>query len=370
MARLDGGGRGTTLALVVALAADVGCGARTSLDTRAGGEGGSGGADGPATSSASASGGGDGPTGCPRAEQPARLSLGRDHNLSWLGNVASDGCSFAATWIELRDGRSTIVATTFRVVDGAWQAAPVVDVALAGGSNNSPEIAWDGAAYVVAWADEVLHLQRLDVEGVLLGDVITSFAAPGDVYVRWLHPVEDGSLRVGFTGHGGPGGYDVHVARIGAEGDVLAPPVALTATGDADIAGFLPAPEGGEAFWTSRRDDRIALLRARFEDASGLVEEPVTMITGDNVLVSRHGAALAGSESYVGVLRLSPAEVALARVGAETHVLVEGVGGGDVPVLAATGRGALGVIANRERLNLSTDLALTVVEGGMVVATP
>lgn len=357
--------RCTAGALALAVAAGIGCGARTSLDPSSTGGAGGGGE---AMSGSGGSGGGGEADGCPRAEAPAWLHLD-GHTMSWMGNVASDGCSFAATWIELRDGRSTIVATTFRVLDGAWVAAPVVALGPVGGSNNSPEIAWNGAAYVVAWADEVLHLQRLDVDGALLGEPVTAFTAPGNVYVRWLQPAEDASLRVGFTGFGPPAGYDVHVARVGPDGAVIAPPTALTATADADIAGFLAAPGGGTAFWTTRVPDGVALLRARFEDGAGLIDDPVTMLTGVNVLVSRHGVATADGEVYVGVRRVDPDEVVLARVGPEGHVLVEGVAGGDVPVLAATGRGALGVLAGAGGYELETSLELTVVEGGSVITT-
>jgi hypothetical protein len=67
--------------------------------------------------------------------------------------VVSSGCSFGATWVE--PGGDTH-ATTFRVVDGAWQAAPVVSLGSANDSNG-PAISWDGNAYVIAWADKVFE---------------------------------------------------------------------------------------------------------------------------------------------------------------------------------------------------------------------
>lgn len=363
------------VALAVVVATTAACGARTALDIASDVEGAGGataaggsGAGAPTAASSGDAGGGAGPEACPRPDLPARLEL-TDHTMNGLGNVASNGCSFAATWLELRDGVEVVVATTFRVVDGAWQAAPVAELAPSGSTGNSPEIAWDGGAYVVAWADEVLHLQRLGEDATPVGDVVTSFPAAGNVLLRWMQPTEDGSFRLGFGGHGGPAGYDVHVARIAADGAVLAPPAPLTSSGNADIAGFLAIEGENTAFWTDPIPDGVALLRARYDDEGALVDDPVTMITGANVLVSRHGAAIAGDEAYVGVLRVSPLEVVLARVGRDSHVLVDGVAGADVPVLAATARGALGVLARDDRAAPTAGLELSIVDGGVVTST-
>ena len=342
----------------VALVALGGCGARTALE----GDGGAGGAGAAGSRNAGGAGGTSG--GCPRADGPTSIELAE--NPLTLG-VVSSGCSFGATWVE--PGGDTR-ATTFRVVDGAWQAAPVVSLGSATNSNG-PAISWDGNAYVIAWADKVLNIRRMAEDGTFVGPALSSFPTPGNVYIDWLLPAVDGSLSVGLRSNSGGSGYEVYFARVAFDGEVLLAPTALTSTGNADVAGFIHEAGENSLLWTEPNEVGVALHSATFDDAGVVQNAPTSLLTSTNVLVSRHGAAQANGERYVGVLRVTdgPSEVLVARITPSGLDPLMGVAGADVPVLAATGGDVVGILARSNREAPVAPLELSIFEGGEVIST-
>ena len=320
------------LPVVVSLCA---CGARTNLEL-------AGSADGSGAAGAV-------PDGCARLDDPTPVRIGG--TVQHFGDMASDGCSFGATWAENQNGTVTLVATTFHPVGGAWQASPVVSIAPVAVASG-PAIAWDGSGYVIAWADQVLFLQRMAPDGSLIGAPKATFDAPGSAYVDWLALSEDGSLRVGFRSDSS-GSYQAYFARVTPMGGLVVPPKQLTDEGNVDTAGFTRDPDDNTLVSTYRDSRFTFLVQTRFDDQGARLEGPMTLGVG-NFFVSRHGTAYAGGSKHYGFLDYSNGPKLLlgwlADAGGTSEFgAIPGAAGGDVPVLAATGTGRVGVLAASTR---------------------
>ncbi|NUP11090.1 MAG: hypothetical protein HOW73_34020 [Polyangiaceae bacterium] len=346
----------TLLGVVVVL---VGCGARTSLDVDEN-EGGGG--------SQNEGGGGSnvGPSVCP-AFGDATVDI--TQTVQFMGNIASAGCSFGATWAENQNGSVMIVATTFQVVDGTWQSSAVVTLGPQGGANNTPEITWDGSSYVIAWVDERLFLQRMTEEGTLVGAPVSSFEAPGNVYLHWLQPAPDGSLRIGISSDTGGGGYELFFARVTGDGGVAVPPVQLTSAENTDIVGFAGGQGTNTVLWTTRIAQDSDVVSTTFDDAGNIVAETNPLLTLPDLFVSRHGAVELDGETYFSVLRYGePGELIFGRA-TDSFAPIGGAIGGDVPVVAATQNGLIGIVARKERSTAYEELELSVVDGDTITST-
>lgn len=343
------------LSLFAVIAGVMGCGARSSLEAEDD-VGSAGGADvGPK------------PSGCPRVDDATLEMAG---TVQFVGNIASNGCSFAATWSQNQAGGVVVVGATFRPVDGQWRASPVVTLGPGGGSNNSPDIVWDGTDYVVAWADERLVVQRMAEDGALVGPNVMSFEAPGNVYVRWLSVAPDGSLRVGFVSDYEGDGYQIYFARAGLDGTVALAPKPVTSAANVDLVGFTETPIGSEVYWTERTDAGASVLATTLDEEGEPVNVPERLLDADNFFASRHGVVGFEGVTYFGVLRYSePRGLVIGQRSPGGYEPVAGAAGGDVPVLAFTGGGALGVLSRTNRQDPYADIALSIAEDGTFTST-
>jgi hypothetical protein len=311
----------------------VGCGARTEL--------GEGNVDGGAeTSAGDAAPSMDAPKlQCPAAPPPSTpLTIPTFVDVGPF--LASSGCSFAATWVDLDDHQVPgVEAATFRAPEGEWQSSKlrVARGTLSSGLPLNAAITWDGSAYVIGWVDGALFLQRMAEDGTLLGPATRSFST-NDVLV-WLAPRAQGELRVGLASmsgfEGGNGVAAVSYARVLSDGTLTLPPTIVANA--AVCASF------------GRADDSNEVLSVRGPDQSLSVES----FDDDGVVQNRTPVAASGGPfsslvgNYFAYLpnQVPGPDVVLGEVGSATRVRVPG---DYVPLLAATDLGAVGMLCDSD----------------------
>ena len=168
--------------------------------------------------------------------------------LEFFGTIGSAGCSFSGcSGRRIEPGSLRSRRTAARVVGGVWTLSPLATVVT--GLSGGGTLAWDGSAYVVAWATGgTLFLRRLGEDGTLLGPAVSSVATGPDSEVVWLDAsAGDGTLRVALLDdRASQFLYHVYFLRLAGDGTTIVSAVDLTpSASSAGIGGFARASRPG-----------------------------------------------------------------------------------------------------------------------------
>jgi hypothetical protein len=168
--------------------------------------------------------------------------------LVWAGD------SFGVAWIDDRDGNPEVYfvrLTTAGVKIGTDARVTNVD-----GDAVLPTLSWNGTEYAIAWRDDRtspapgLYFTRLDATGTEIGDdtlVLAGGAAPA---LAW-----NGTEYL-VAGYGDPNGgsvFDIHAARVSAQGSKLGSDIQLTDSGAAFVPALTGSAEGYGLAWHDAR---------------------------------------------------------------------------------------------------------------------
>ena len=332
----------------------------------------------PTTASASAT---DSSRSC--APDPPAL-LVSDHEIQTFGNIAGSECSFGMTWQENRGNGLANAARTAQVVGGAWVLSPPVTItggADLGVDGNPGFIGWDGSAYTVAWSTGgTLFLRRMAADGKLLGPSVRSVTTGIDAYPIWIDPSPaDGTLRLALLDDRSERfQYRVYFLKLRPDGGALVPATALTPASESpSVGGFARLPSGDTVmFWSGDDNVRITFSESFFDD-HGVSTRPTTSlmrpVDASRASYLPGGVAQVGADVYFGVLAFDGTDrsiVGMVTTGGTSYTSVTGVPGADVPTLAATAAGVVGVLSDRSRTaNSSSDLLLSFVTQTTATAT-
>jgi uncharacterized protein (TIGR03382 family) len=224
------------------------------------------------------------------------------------------------TWIDARGRRSEVparveageivLAVAAATVDGAAYPAvldPVISpelsvndpVGVTSASQEGPALDWDGASYLVVWSDRLgptsaqIVGARVDAAGALqdaAGFVISSGARSFNPAVAW-----NGSTHLVVWEQMLPaGGYQIHGARLGADGTVLDPIVVCTTSSFAQSPAVSWNGTNHLVVWA---DWGPAAIRGARVTAGGTVLDPAAVTIGGTASAAAQYPAVAPSGS-------------------------------------------------------------------------
>jgi hypothetical protein len=201
--------------------------------------------------------------------------------LALYPQLAWSGDAFAVVWSETNafDVQKSVKISIVRGT--SLEATPPRE--LAGslhGADPSPFVVWDGAAFVVIWADDTgLAMQRVTDDGQLQASTVHVVSAPAQD--RWPYAFVRAGDRFALGWAQVASGYTTSVVMFGADGVALGQPIVLEA--DKLGGGVVLATPGSDlvAFWTLHSD-------YVFEPAS-------TSEQGEISLIDPSGASIAST---------------------------------------------------------------------------
>jgi hypothetical protein len=195
--------------------------------------------------------------------------LGPPTAVSAVGEVQDDpvldwsGRRYGVAWAE---GDFGLFRLRFAAVDaqGVVRAGPVELTQMTGDATR-PAIAWDGSAFVVAWAwyNGEIHLRRVDADGVPLGDVVCVTCGVDTAVGEISIGVRPDQLALAFSD--GSGG--IRLLRTDRDGERLGDPYVFADAVGADHPSVVHAAGAWAVAWSDRRDQREGIYLARVSPA-------------------------------------------------------------------------------------------------------
>ncbi len=212
--------------------------------------------------------------------------------------VVWTGSGFGIVWTDDRDGNDEVY---FAAVDAAGtKLGGDVRVTNDAASSRSPDVAWTGTEYGVAWSDSrdgnaEIYVVRLDASGAPVGaeSRVTSDAAESaEPSLAWS------GTEYGLAWHDRRDtAAEVYFARLSALGAKIGGDVPVTADDGADSTAPAVVWNGGGfgVAWTDARPAAAGVYLARL-DAGGTVLGTETQVSGGAVPASAPSLAWTGGE--------------------------------------------------------------------------